>query len=409
MSLSAIKKISIFLIFLLNLTFTSNAQITDKSHKYVVTGVYLTVADAEKHLSDLKTQDIDGKYLKHNYPDKRTLYYCYTYVSKDLKASLQESENMRTKSGFEETWVFVVVQENAEKSIVASERKEPTNEPESPVIIDTSEIKEEITGIESGADTIPDEEPEIENIDETVESVKYFKIFTNTLDVKNLEPVPSTIKVVDGNKSSLIAILESNQLDSIKERTNGEHKVQIATEAPGYKRIVYDIDLDNPIDEITKNYAQLNEGVIELDLPLQPLKSGDYQILYNIYFYNDASVMKPQSKFELESLFKLLNNKASMKIRIHGHTNGKAFGKIIKLDEEDENWFVLSPNNKRSTGTAAELSKQRSLTIKRYLVSQGISEDRLEIKGWGGKKMIHDEEHPLAHQNVRVEIEVIEE
>ena len=69
----------------------------------------------------------------------------------------------------------------------------------------------------------------------------------------------------------------------------------------------------------------------------------------------------------------------------------------------------MTPNNKQTSGSAVELSKLRSETIKRYLVTQGIAADRLEVKGWGGKKMIHDEQHPLAHQNVRVEIEVIEE
>ena len=387
---------------------TVKGQITDRSHKYVVVSVFLKDSDAQQYV---ESSDLDVKYLKHSYPGKRTLYYCYTYVSKDLEASLSESEKLRAKSGYEETWVFVVLHED-EEPVVASERKEPQQEtpaePEPEAEAKLEDAEEEITGIESGADTVMPDEPEVEEIADT-EEIKYYKVLTNTSDVNNLKAVPSTIKVIDGERSTLVAILKANELDSVKERSSGNHKVQIVSEAPGYKRVSYDIDLDNPVNDVTTNYARLNDGVIELDLALQPLKTGDYQILYNIYFFNDASVMKPSSRFELESLYKLLEEKPSMKIRIHGHTNGKAFGKIIKLEEDDENWFKLTPNNKSSTGSATELSKQRSITLKRYLVSKGIDESRLEIKGWGGKKMLHDEEHPLAHQNVRVEIEVIEE
>ena len=58
---------------------------------------------------------------------------------------------------------------------------------------------------------------------------------------------------------------------------------------------------------------------------------------------------------------------------------------------------------------AVELSKQRALTIKRYLIENDIAEDRIEVQGWGGKQMLYDKEHPLAIKNIRVEIEITEE
>ena len=109
----------VWLILLLNITYHSTqAQITDKSHKYVVTAVFLKQSDAEQYIGEMKADGKEAKFLKHNYPEKRTLYYCYTSVSKDLKTSLDESEKLRAQAGFEKTWVFVVLHDGAQEPIL---------------------------------------------------------------------------------------------------------------------------------------------------------------------------------------------------------------------------------------------------------------------------------------------------
>jgi outer membrane protein OmpA-like peptidoglycan-associated protein len=42
-------------------------------------------------------------------------------------------------------------------------------------------------------------------------------------------------------------------------------------------------------------------------------------------------------------------------------------------------------------------------------VANGISSDRIEIKAWGGSRMIHDKTSVHARKNVRVEVEVLED
>ena len=49
------------------------------------------------------------------------------------------------------------------------------------------------------------------------------------------------------------------------------------------------------------------------------------------------------------------------------------------------------------------------VTIQQWLLQQGIAESRITIKGWGGKRMIYEEDDPRAFLNVRVEVEVLEE
>lgn len=42
-----------------------------------------------------------------------------------------------------------------------------------------------------------------------------------------------------------------------------------------------------------------------------------------------------------------------------------------------------------------------------HLVSKGIGPKRMEVRAWGGKKPIYDEDHPNAQANVRAEIEIL--
>jgi outer membrane protein OmpA-like peptidoglycan-associated protein len=49
------------------------------------------------------------------------------------------------------------------------------------------------------------------------------------------------------------------------------------------------------------------------------------------------------------------------------------------------------------------------LVIQNYLINQGIEATRMQIKAWGGKRPIYDEDHTLAKANVRVEIEILED
>jgi outer membrane protein OmpA-like peptidoglycan-associated protein len=72
------------------------------------------------------------------------------------------------------------------------------------------------------------------------------------------------------------------------------------------------------------------------------------------------------------------------------------------------NFYSLS-NTSQGFGSAKKLSEERAIVIKEYLVSSGISENRMQIKAWGGKKPIHDKHAVRANENVRVEIEILSE
>jgi outer membrane protein OmpA-like peptidoglycan-associated protein len=117
--------------------------------------------------------------------------------------------------------------------------------------------------------------------------------------------------------------------------------------------------------------------------------------------------MLPESKYELNTLLQLLQENPNYKIRLHGHTNGNYHGKIISIGPE-KNFFSLTGSAQR-VGSAKELSYNRAEVVKEYLVSQGIDPNRMELKGWGGRRPIYDKNSTNAQKNVRVVVEILED
>jgi outer membrane protein OmpA-like peptidoglycan-associated protein len=144
---------------------------------------------------------------------------------------------------------------------------------------------------------------------------------------------------------------------------------------------------------------------ILVDFEMVRYGTGDVATLNNVSFYSDAAVLMPESKPELDNLLALMDDK-SYKIVIHGHTNGNSQGKIITMGPS-KNFFALTKDDKQGFGSAKDLSRERAQTIKDWLVANGVSADRIDVKGWGGAKMIYDKNSVNARKNVRVELEIV--
>jgi outer membrane protein OmpA-like peptidoglycan-associated protein len=149
-----------------------------------------------------------------------------------------------------------------------------------------------------------------------------------------------------------------------------------------------------------------NHYVIKFDLVRY--HKGDINTLYNVFFYNDAAIMLPESKYQLNSLLTMMKENPNYRIMLHGHTNGNSRGRLITMGPS-KSFFSLANDVKDGTGSAKELSRQRAEVIKEWLVSQGVVGDRIEIKAWGGGRMIHDKNSVNAKKNVRVDVEILEE
>jgi outer membrane protein OmpA-like peptidoglycan-associated protein len=136
------------------------------------------------------------------------------------------------------------------------------------------------------------------------------------------------------------------------------------------------------------------------------VKKGDYIEMDDVKFFDNSSILTPESERELKELLAMLQENPGYRVRLHGHTNGNQGRDIITLGES-QYLFALDPANKQVTGTAKELSVSRAETVKAYLVSNGIEGSRVDVRGEGGKQMIFDPKSTLATGNDRVEVEVI--
>ncbi len=158
-----------------------------------------------------------------------------------------------------------------------------------------------------------------------------------------------------------------------------------------------------PVDPKKEREAQIKK---EVDSQSMVMKKGDKEVLDHIYFFKDAAILRPESKYQVDKLVEIMKVNPDEKIRIHGHTNGDAPGKIIRRNDENGDFFSLD-NTFEDYGTAKELSEQRADLIRDYLISNGILKSRMSIKAEGGKKPIFNIDDEKAEANVRVEIEVL--
>jgi len=213
--------------------------------------------------------------------------------------------------------------------------------------------------------------------------------------------VEGDIDAIDFEKSRKMATYPANKAVAVRMPSGKLKQVSFICQVFGYRKLQKEFDPANPADDLYMD----DMGSLVVPFELVRLQKGDIAIMYNVFFFKDAAVMRPESRYEVNNLLELLNENPSYKIRIHGHTNGNAGGKIIRMDKPD-NFYSLS-GTKQGVGSARKLSEERALVIKEYLVSSGVSEDRMEVKAWGGKKPIHDKHSVRANENVRVEIEIL--
>ena len=136
----------------------------------------------------------------------------------------------------------------------------------------------------------------------------------------------------------------------------------------------FDIDKSHPLD---KPYL--------LDIGLNAIKQGVKMTLENIFFETDSYELLEASKIELNGLIKFMQDNKNVKILIGGHTDN-----------------VGTPAHNQ------QLSEKRAESVYNYLISNGISADRLQFKGFGMDNPIesNDTEEGRA-KNRRTEVTIL--
>lgn len=125
------------------------------------------------------------------------------------------------------------------------------------------------------------------------------------------------------------------------------------------------------------------------------VRVGETLILDNIYFYAGRHIVRKESNEALDALVQSLKAHPNVRIRIEGHVCCVPAAAKDAIDDD--------------TGRE-ELSVNRAIAIRRYLVAHGIDEGRLSFAGFGHRNPIIPVERNEddANQNRRVEIRVVE-
>ena len=363
---------------------------------YLVVGAFNIPSNAVRYSKLINSK---GEKSKVGLNPNKNIHYVYVASSMDLDFIKSKWVDYRNSTEFANAWVFKNVSTPSDGFV-------DLEKPSASVA-----ISEEIEIFEDPSERPENQAPKIEIpevVEEPLEGEGFPYIF-NVVNATTLKEVKGYVTVVDAVRNKVITSLETNKPQLVPDPGTADKQILFICDIFGFVKQQVAIDLNSPLASGDPNVSQIEDGNTIVNFELIRHKAGDIITMYQVYFYNDAALMKPESQFELNSLLDMLQENDNLTIKIHGHTNGNVSGPIVKLKEDDTNFFAVTDNNIKGFGSAKELSHERAAIIAKYLINQGIDGKRMEIKGWGGKKMLYDKKSDQAARNVRVEVEILKD
>jgi outer membrane protein OmpA-like peptidoglycan-associated protein len=368
-------------------------QVPDlKKGMYIIVGAFQIAENASQYAKSIK---IKGKTPGIGRYAGNGLFYVYAYTTPDdLEFARAKRAELRKTNQFYDAWILYV----------GLKLDDLTQQEETPEVVTINKPKE-LKGGNINLEKPKQEEfipPPPVRQDQNLYNYRF-----NVINATSLKEVPGYITIIDADRSKAMKSVSTNQTHQLEAPTTQSKEIIALCDIFGFVKEQVKFKIDDPMSSADNSIVDQSGGITTVKFTLARHKVGEVLTMYNVYFYNNAAVMKPESKFELNSLLSMLKENEKLEIKIHGHTNGNAAGKIIKLQPDDNNFFEITSNNIEGMGSAKELSKERAFTIARWLIEQGIDGKRMDVKGWGGKKMIYKKTDSMAGKNVRVEIELL--
>ncbi len=383
---------------------------------------------AKKYSDELNAQ---GKHSSYGLDAARKFFYVYLDYYADFNESIAQMVQVRKESGFGEAWVRIIKDETSESEPVVASKPEPKNEtisqPTQPVTatavaaakpMAAAEVKTPAAptatatpavvaqAIDTSKAVIPNPPAAPVYMPQTLKNTQAFFSMYNATNGRVLD---GEVEVIDTDRSRLLSKMKANSYISLPDPNSKSGKITLIGSAFGYRKVQHEMNYKNTESDTTKEEIDLIGNYYMVKFDLTRMTKGDIATLYNVYFYNDAAVMLPDSKYELNKLLQMLQENPKYKIMLHGHTNGNGRGKIIYVGPAKDFFNITKDDVVKESGSAKELSEARANTIREWLISQGIDASRVEVKAWGGGRMLHDKNSQHARRNVRVEVEVLQD
>ena len=405
-------------VFLLVVSFFSptaiqaQGSLSTDARCYVVVGAFNLERNASNYKGYMERKSYRTQYKKNTH---RNLFYVYIFDSKDREKTKQYLFKFRDDNpAHSDSWLYAGnfrgphIPSDQWISTMVSPEATIVNEP----VIEEPSVKEDTPPV-----VLQEEEPEPELAlvveKEEVPEVPplkegEYRLYVNAYDATSLKEIAGQFIIMDGIRNKEILKIDTHTPAVFRGPDTPTKRITVQSDIFDFREGELTFDLTNPTAS-GDGAVEITGDTILVDFPLLRYNKGDIVTLWKVYFYKDAAIMREESLDELNQLLRMLQSNPNMKIMVHGHTNGNSSGKVLYLDEGDKDFFALKgKDHQEVTSSAKKLSEYRAYTIQQWLIAQGITTDRMEIKGWGGKKMLHDKHDSQAHKNVRVDIEIME-
>jgi outer membrane protein OmpA-like peptidoglycan-associated protein/tetratricopeptide (TPR) repeat protein len=211
----------------------------------------------------------------------------------------------------------------------------------------------------------------------TVDKVNLTVFKGKTVDALTGKPVQASIEIIDNSKSELIeTVVTDNESGKFLLALNSGFNYGISVKADGY--LFHSENFDIP--------AQSDYNLVNKVIELKNIKKGSTIALRNIFFDTGKATLRAESNTELKRLVDLMKEAPKLKVEISGHTD-----------------------NTGSNAINEKLSQDRAQAVVDYLVSKGISKDRLTAMGYGSSVPVANNNSAEGRQqNRRTEFKILE-
>ena len=330
-----------FTVILSGNALATHGQLNTNNSNYVVIGAFSLPKNAIEFTEEARRHNLSAEYSIN---PLRNLFYVYVLHTGDRQVAFEEAKKLRKKSPYSDTWVYTgLLGENQEKGndvnpitgdkIVSIEAQDQATAPHASQPTATSPAV-------AGQTSSPGERPINTKVNETVRALEEVMAASAKADqIEEVElggkkmlfkivayasgsKVQGDVDIIDLDKAKpkRVASYRGNEAVNVRS-ANKSGNVAFECEVFGYRKISTKANFN---DLAATEGVQVKDETVTVPFELVRLKQGDYQVMYNVYFYNDAGIMRPESKYEINLLLDMLRENPKYKIRIHGHTNGNS-------------------------------------------------------------------------------------
>lgn len=170
-------------------------------------------------------------------------------------------------------------------------------------------------------------------------------------DMNSKQPLAARFELIDLSTSETV-------IESRSDRVTGDFLVCLPVDRDYALNVSKDGYLFYSENFSLKERTSMNRPFTK-NVELQPIEFGKSVVLRNIFFETASFELKPESTAELEKLLTFMNENPKLAIEIGGHTDN--------IGQRSDN---------------QTLSENRAKAVFEYLKAKGISESRMEFKGY---------------------------